>query len=225
LLAPCRLPLHLLINNAGVAGARGLTPSEFEWAFGVHHIGHFLLTRLLLERLIDSAPARVITVASRAHARASGIDWQAIRRPTASLLGIREYCTSKLANVLFSAELSRRLAATGVRTYALHPGVVDSGIWRRLPAPIRAINRLRLIDTVEGARTTLHCALSNSVAEQTGLYYSRCQLCSPGSLARDVRLAKDLWCRSDAWIAPYFTRPSTLGSSTNQMGVQAASAR
>jgi NAD(P)-dependent dehydrogenase (short-subunit alcohol dehydrogenase family) len=199
------LPLHLLINNAGAAGARGLTRPGFEWAFGVHHIGHFLLTRLLLERLIDSAPARVVTVASRAHARAAGIDWEAVRRPTASLLGIREYCTSKLANVLFSAELSHRLAATGVTTYALHPGVVDSDIWRRLPAPIRAINRLRMIDTVEGARTTLYCALSELVAEQTGLYYSRCQLCSPGSLGRDMRLAKDLWWRSDAWIAPYCT--------------------
>src|SRR5262249_21981204 len=104
-----RLPLHLLVNNAGVAGARGLTRSGFEWMFGVNHMGHFLLTQLLLERIKDSAPARIVTVASRAHRRVEGIDWRALQRPTATFTGVREYCVSKLANVLFSAELGRRL--------------------------------------------------------------------------------------------------------------------
>jgi len=108
-----RQPLHLLINNAGLAGARGLTSSGFELAFGVNHIGHFLLTMLLLPRLKTSAPARVVTVASRAHRRTGGIDWEAVHRPTATLLAVREYATSKLANILFSAELGRRLAGTG----------------------------------------------------------------------------------------------------------------
>ena len=97
------LPLHLLINNAGVAGAKGLTASGFELAFGVNHVGHFLLTRLLLDRLKQSAPARIVTVASKAHARARGIDWEAVRRPTQHTTGVPEYCVSKLANVLFSA--------------------------------------------------------------------------------------------------------------------------
>src|SRR5262245_56858869 len=118
------LPLHLLINNAGVAGARGLTRSGFEWMYGVNHMGHFLLTQLLLERIRDSAPARIVTVASRAHRRVGGIDWDAVQRPTSTFTGVREYCVSKLANVLFSAELGRRLEGGGVSTYSLHPGVV-----------------------------------------------------------------------------------------------------
>ena len=106
------LPLHLLINNAGLAGARGRTKSGFELAFGVNHIGHFLFTQLLLERIKHSAPARIVTVASRAHYRARGIDWDAVRQPTKTTAALPEYGVSKLANVLFSAELARRLQGT-----------------------------------------------------------------------------------------------------------------
>jgi NAD(P)-dependent dehydrogenase (short-subunit alcohol dehydrogenase family) len=119
-------PLHVLINNAGLAGARGLTKSGFELAFGVNHVGHFLLTTLLLDRIRASAPARIVTLASKAHYRAPGIDWDAVRRPTKTRTALHEYGVSKLANVLFSAELARRLAGTGVTTYSLHPGVVAS---------------------------------------------------------------------------------------------------
>jgi NAD(P)-dependent dehydrogenase (short-subunit alcohol dehydrogenase family) len=194
------LPLHLLVNNAGLAGTRGLTASGFEFAFGVNHMGHFLLTCLLLDRFKDSAPARIVTVASRAHTRARRIDWDAARRPTASLLGVKEYATSKLANVLFSAELGRRLKGTGVSTYALHPGVIDSDIWRTLPGPLRALNRLRLASVEEGARTTLHCALSAAAAGKSGLYYSDCRPAVPSPAARDVALAGELWRRSEAWV-------------------------
>lgn len=187
------LPLHLLINNAGVAGARGLTPSGFEWMFGVNHMGHFLLTQLLLERIRRSAPARIVTVASRAHRRAVGIDWDAVRRPTATLTGVREYCVSKLANVLFSAELARRLEGSGVSTYSLHPGVVDSDIWRTLPRPLRALNRLRLISTEEGAKTTLHCAVSVAAGEETGLYYSDARPTPASAAGQDKALAGELW--------------------------------
>src|SRR5512146_956482 len=103
------LPLHLLINNAGLAAARGETRQGFELAFGVNHLGHFLLTQLLLERIKSAAPARIVTVASKAHYRARGIDWDAVRAPTRSATGLHEYQVSKLANVLFSAELARRL--------------------------------------------------------------------------------------------------------------------
>lgn len=101
------LPLHLLINNAGVAGQRGLTQDGFEMAFGINHLGHFLLTQLLIEKLQSSRLSRVITVSSRAHKRASGFDWEALRQPTKSWTGIQEYANSKLANVLFSSELAK----------------------------------------------------------------------------------------------------------------------
>ena len=194
------LPLHLLVNNAGLAGARGLTPSGFEFVFGVNHMGHFLLTQLLLGRLRESAPARVVTVASRAHIHALGINWVALRRPTATLLGIREYAVSKLANVLFSAELGRRLRDSGVTTYALHPGVIDSDIWRRLPGPLRALNRLRLVSVEEGAKTTLHCALAPALADETALYYSDCRPVQPSPVGQDAVLAAELWQRSEAWL-------------------------
>src|SRR5262249_55837251 len=108
-----RLPLHLLINNAGVAGARGLTASGFEWMFGVNHMGHFLLTQLLLERIRRSAPARIVTVASRAHRRVGGIDWDGARRATTTIPGVRENSVAQLANGSFSAVLGCRLSGTG----------------------------------------------------------------------------------------------------------------
>ena len=78
------LPLHLLVNNAGVAGLRGLTKDGFEMTFGINHLGHFLLTQLLLKKLQSSGPSRIVTVSSRAHKRTAGIDWDALRRPTSS---------------------------------------------------------------------------------------------------------------------------------------------
>ncbi len=195
------LPLHLLINNAGLAGQRGLTASGFELAFGVNHMGHFLLTQLLLARLKASAPARIVTVASRAHYRASGLDWDMLRQPTRSRSGITEYSNSKLANVLFSAELGRRLAGSGVTTYALHPGVVASDVWRAVPWPIRPLMKLGMISTEEGARTTLHCATAPELASEAGLYYDKCQSRTPSVMGRDAALAAQLWQRSAQWIA------------------------
>lgn len=195
-------PLHLLVNNAGLAGARGLTASGFEHAFGVNYMGHFLLTLLLLDRLKDSAPARVVTVASRAHTRTSGIDWRALRRPTATLFGVREYAVSKLANVLFNTELSRRLRGCGVSSYALHPGVIDTEIWRTLPRPLRALNRLRLIPAEAGAQTSLHCALKAG-NDESGLYYSDCRPVPASPAGRDRKLAAELWRHSTEWIQQF----------------------
>ena len=199
------LPLHLLINNAGIAGAKGLSTSGFELAFGVNHIGHFLLTQLLLDRLKRSAPARIVTVSSRAHARVNGIDWDAVKRTTKSVTGLPEYGVSKLANALFSAELGRRLAGSGVSTYALHPGVVASEVWRSVPWPFRSLMKLTMISTEEGAATTLHCATSPEVAGETGLYYDKCRVKQPSRLVQDQALAAELWQRSEAWVAPYLT--------------------
>jgi NAD(P)-dependent dehydrogenase (short-subunit alcohol dehydrogenase family) len=195
-----KLPLHLLVNNAGVAGARGATRSGFELAFGINHMGHFLLTQRLLDALRHSAPARIVTVASRAHYRARGIDWDAVRRPTASTTGLPEYGVSKLANVLFTAELARQLAGSGVNAYALHPGVVASDIWRSVPWPLRGLLKLAMISTEEGARTSLYCATSAEVAGDSGKYYDRCKPKAPSAVAQDARLAAELWSRSEAWV-------------------------
>ena len=195
-----KLPLHLLVNNAGIAGIRGLTEDGFERMFGVNHLGHFLLTQLLLEPLQAAGPSRVVTVSSRAHKRTQGIDWDALRQPTRSLTGVREYAVSKLANLLFSAELARRLQGTQVSCYSLHPGVVDTEIWRALPDWMRPILRWRgLLTPEEGARTTLHCALHASQSE-SGLYYADCKPVRPCALGQDQALARELWERSEAWV-------------------------
>ncbi len=194
------LPLHLLINNAGLAAARGQTKQGFELAFGVNHLGHFLLTQLLLERLKSAAPARIVTVASKAHYRARGIDWEAVRAPTRSATGLREYQVSKLANVLLSAELARRLAGSGVTTYSLHPGVVATEVWRSLPWPLGRLLKLALISPQQGAQTSLHCATAASAAAETGLYYDQCKPKWPSRVAQDAALARDLWERSAAWV-------------------------
>jgi retinol dehydrogenase-12 len=192
------LPLHLLINNAGLA-ARGQTADGFELVFGTNHLGHFLLTNLLLERLRASVPARVVTVSSRAHYKAGGIDFEAVRRPTASVTALPEYSVSKLANVLFSAELARRAAGTGITTYALHPGVIASDIWRRVPWPMRPIMLSFMSSLEDGAQAVLDCAVNPARASETGLYYSEGHLKQPSRLAGDPELARRLWEESARW--------------------------
>ena len=194
------LPLHLLINNAGLAGAKGLTASGFELAFGTNHMGHFLLTQLLLDRVKQSAPARIVTVSSRSHTRACGLDWAALRQKTASPVGLVEYSNSKLANALFSAELSRKLAGTGVATYALHPGVVATDVWREVPWPFSSLMKLGMISVERGAATTLYCAAASECAGETGLYYDKCRVKTPSAMAQDPALAAELWRRSEAWV-------------------------
>ena len=193
------LPLHVLVNNAGLAGQRGHTKSGFELAFGTNHVGHFLFTELLLEKLKASAPARIVNVASTAHYNAKGIDWEAVRKPTRSLTALDEYAVSKLANVLFTKELARRLAGTKVTTYALHPGVVATDVWRRVPIGLRGLAKLFMKSAEDGAKTTIYCATSPAVAAETGKYYDDVKEKRPSKQADDLVLAAELWTCSEAW--------------------------
>jgi retinol dehydrogenase 12 len=191
--------LHGLINNAGLAGQRGLTSSGFELQFGTNHVGPFLLTGLLLDRIRESAPARIVNLSSEGHYRAGGIDFDAVRRPTRTRTGFHEYCVSKLANLLHAQELARRLEGTGVTTYALHPGVVASDIWRRVPWPVRSLMKLRMVSPEEGAATSLYCATSPDVAGESGRYYEDMMERQPGPAATP-ELASELWSRSLDWV-------------------------
>jgi len=192
-------PLHLLINNAGLAGAKGITEDGFELAFGVNHMGHFRLTQRLLDRVADSGGGRIVTVASDAHQRTEGIDFEAVRRQTATPTGFPEYCVSKLANVLFSAELARRCTERDVNTYALHPGVVATDVWRKVPWPIRPLAKMFMRSEDEGAATTIYCATSAELADHTGRYYVDCSEKPPSALSREEAPAQELWRRSEAW--------------------------
>jgi dehydrogenase/reductase SDR family protein 13 len=182
------VPLHVLINNAGLAGQRGITVSGFELAFGTNYLGPFLLTSLLLDRLRASGPARIVNVASGAHHSATGIDFDAVREPTKSL------------TVLHAQELARRLDGALVTTCALHPGVIASDIWRRVPWPARTLMKLRMRSPREGARTSLYCATSPDVANESGHYYDNARRSNP-SQAATPELAAELWDRSTAWVS------------------------
>jgi retinol dehydrogenase 12 len=191
-------PLHVLINNAGVAGRRGLTSDGFELIFGVNHLGHFALTTALLDCL-TSSQARIVNVASDAHLQAPGIDFDRLRRPARTVAAMREYAVSKLCNVVFTQELGRRLAGTGVTAYALHPGVVASDIWRRVPWPVRPLITRRMLTVDEGARTSLYCATAPELTEMTGRYYENCAEREPSPVATPD-LGAQLWEHSEEWI-------------------------
>jgi retinol dehydrogenase 12 len=194
-------PLHVLVNNAGIAGSRGLTKDGFELLFGTNHLGPFLFTTLLLPRLRASAPARIVNVSSKAHNDARGIEWDLLQQPTRTITSLREYGVSKLCNVLFTRELARGKAGAGVKSYALHPGVIASDIWRKIPWPIRPLLLSRMKSVEEGAQTSLHCATSSEVADHDGRYYDDRREKAASRLADDLLLAKTLWEKSEAWTA------------------------
>jgi len=189
--------LDVLVNNAGIFPARKiLTEDGFEAQFGVNHLGHFLLTHLLLDLLKASAPARVITVTSRLH-RFGSIDFASFRGETA-YGPWRAYFQSKLANLLFSNELARRLAGTGITSNALHPGGVKTGIMRDASPASRLFSLFFLNSLERGARTPVYLACSPEVEGVTGGYFIACKARRPARVARDEALAGRLWRASAA---------------------------
>lgn len=198
------LPLHGLINNAGVAAVRGLTADGFEHTFGTNHLGHYLFTNRLLDVIKRSAPSRIVNVASTAHYNAKTIPFDDLKTSTPTISGMPEYSVSKLANVLHAKSLAKRLKDDGVTTSSLHPGVVASDIWeRRLPRPIAKFIGLFMINTDDGALTTLHCATAPGLETKSGAYFDSCKEKTPSRPARDEALAEMLWERSEAWVAPF----------------------
>jgi NAD(P)-dependent dehydrogenase (short-subunit alcohol dehydrogenase family) len=193
-------PIHGLINNAGMAGARGLTKDGFELTFATNHLGHYLFTRLLLDRLKQAGHARIVNVASASHYQAKAIDWAALNKPTRSVTGLHEYAVSKLSNVLFTKELARRLDGSGVTTYAVHPGVVATDVWRNVPAPVRWVIKKFMITPEDGAVASLRCATDPALANETGRYYDvGGKEKEPNRLANDIELARTLWTKSAEW--------------------------
>jgi NAD(P)-dependent dehydrogenase (short-subunit alcohol dehydrogenase family) len=188
--------LSVLVNNAGVGPVKGVTEDGFEIHFGVNHLGHFMLTHHL--RRTFGPGTRIVQVSSEMHRRVDGIDFEAVRRRSKSFYGIKEYATSKLANILFASEMARR--QPDWRTYAVHPGLVDTGI---IPGYVKPLAR-RLLTPEEGADTVVWCATSTAVSDQSGLYYSLRTPLEPSAPAGDIGLAAELWNRSERWcgVAP-----------------------
>ena len=177
--------LHGLVNNAGVMNTpKGKTKDGFETQLGINHLGHFLLTGLLLERLKDSAPSRIVNISSCYHDKAVGKtglihfdDPHFKKRP---YNGWEAYAQSKLANVLHAKELGRRLADSGVTAVSVHPGWVRTDLIRHsMPVWLQdsllrpVFHLIGMINPVDGAQTTLHCLLDEQVVHQSGEYFSQ----------------------------------------------------
>jgi NAD(P)-dependent dehydrogenase (short-subunit alcohol dehydrogenase family) len=190
--------IDLLINNAGmVSSLHRMSVDGFELTFATNHLGPFLLTALLTDRL--SASARVINVASRIHYRGR-IEPDTITDARARYSSQAAYAQSKLANVLHTFALARRWSQTRICANCLHPGVVASNLlpwWLRVVKPL--ISRV-IFDCERGARTTLQLALSNEIAGISGRYFDENQLPQPAAaLANDVQLQDSLWRLSAQW--------------------------
>ncbi len=187
--------IDVLINNAGVFPPRlEHTEDGFEKQIGVNHLGHFLLTQLLLERLVASAPARVVHVSSMMHAGGK-IDFASFRTP-AKYSSMAAYRQSKLANILYSNELARRLAGRGVTSNALHPGGVATEITRDSPLWMRVAFKIIGASPEKGARTSVQLASSPDVAERSGEYFVSGKAAQTDPLAQDPALARALWDES-----------------------------
>jgi retinol dehydrogenase-14 len=195
--------LHVLVNNAGsVSARREVTEDGIERTLAVNHLGPFLLTNLLLDLLRRSAPARVVTVASAAH-RQGDMPFDDLQFENGGYAIMRAYARSKLANVLFTAELARRLTESGVTANCLHPGAVATNIWSHAPRyalPLLAVAKLFMISAAKGADTIVHLAASPEVEALTGGYYERNRKVLPSRLAQDEAIAKTLWEHSAAIV-------------------------
>jgi retinol dehydrogenase-14 len=189
--------LHVLVNNAGgVNKARRRTNDGLETTFAVNHLGYFLLTNLLLDLLVQSAPARVVSVASIGHRRGT-LDFDDLGFEGGGYSIMKAYARSKLANVLFASELAHRLAGTGVTSNSLHPGSVATNIWSGAPLwakPIIALLlRPRFVSAEQGASRVVQLAASAELEGVTGKYFENGRETAPSPLAQDEALARRLW--------------------------------
>lgn len=191
--------LDILINNAGIMMCpKWVTEDGFEMQFGVNHLGHFLLTNCLLDLLKKSAPSRIVIVSSLAHEKGQ-IHFDDINLDN-GYRREKSYRQSKLANVLFGKELAAQLQGSGVTVYSLHPGVIRTELGRHLFSTLPRWKRIiampimMLIKTPwEGAQTTIHCAVDENLANESGFYYSDCARKTPAPQAQDDAAAKKLW--------------------------------
>ncbi|XP_074051130.1 retinol dehydrogenase 14 [Macrotis lagotis] len=197
--------LHVLVNNAGVFRCpHGRTEDGFEMQLGVNHLGHFLLTNLLLARLRASAPSRVVVVSSALYRRGR-IRFEDLHGDAGYSRSF-SYSQSKLANILFTRELARRLEGTGVTANALHPGIVRTDLGRHLaiPWPLRPLFHLVswafFKSPEEGAQTAVYLASSPEVEGVSGKYFGNCKEEPLLPIAMDDSVARKLWDISEVMV-------------------------
>ena len=192
--------LDVLVNNAGLAPRkRSTTKNGLESTFGVNHVGTALLTLELLPALERTAPSRVVILSSGLHYRGK-MNWDDLQQARGRYDGIRAYNQSKLANVLFTKALARRLAGKGVTVNAVHPGVVATELTRAFPKPLMAIFKLFLLSPERGAECSLHVATSPDVAAMTGEYFEKSEPKTASRDARDEGQQERLWMVTEGLI-------------------------
>ncbi len=200
--------IDVLVNNAGIVSARHrMSVDGYELVFATNHLGPFLLTELLRGRMRSGG--RIINVASGAHRRGR-LDLASVTDPKARYRPVAAYDRSKLANVLSTFALARRLEGSGVTANCLHPGVVATHLLPRWLQTLKPWFSRQMLDEERGARTTLHLALSDKVAGANGLYFDEHQHAQQASAtARDVAVQEALWAASVRFTAPAETRISS----------------
>jgi NAD(P)-dependent dehydrogenase (short-subunit alcohol dehydrogenase family) len=197
--------LDVLINNAGaVFNTRQETVDGYEMTFGLNHLSYFLLTSLLLDVLKASAPSRIVNVASDAH-RGSSIDFNDLQNEKSyGMGGFGAYSRSKLANVLFTYELARRLAGTGVTANVLHPGFVATGFGhnssKMMSLAMSMIQRLFALTPEQGAETMIYVATSPEVEGVTGKYFDKNKAVQSSPQSYDEAGARRLWEISESLV-------------------------
>lgn len=191
--------LHLLINNAGIwETKRNLSADGIERNFAVNHLAPFLLTNLLLDTIKQSAPARIINVASEAHKQGkihfSDIEYEK------KFSSMGSYAQSKLANILFTKKLSQKLKGTGVTANCLHPGVVNTNLFDKMPSILKGLMNLFMISPQKGAQTTIYLATSPDVENISGEYFAKSQPKKPAPIALRQDVADKLWDLSEKYV-------------------------
>jgi NAD(P)-dependent dehydrogenase (short-subunit alcohol dehydrogenase family) len=189
--------LDVLVNNAGSGTRRRqMTADGYERTFAVNHLAPFLLTNLLLEQLKAGKAARVVTVSSRAH-RGAVLDFDDLNWERRKFSGLGAYGASKLANILFTVELARRLAGSGVTANCLHPGVVATNIFAAMGGRggkiFAMVFRPLLLSPANGAKTSIYLASSPEVANVSGKFFDKCREVAPTAAAQDAAAARRLW--------------------------------
>ncbi|MFT5280376.1 MAG: retinol dehydrogenase-12 [Bacteroidia bacterium] len=197
--------IDVLINNAGCfIGEKILNEDGIEMQFATNHIGHFLLTNLLLENLKTAGKARIICLSSMAHKSAKSLDLSDINYEKAEYKSWASYSRSKLCNILFARELGKRLEGTGVTTSSLHPGGVRTHIAEKNVSWYMKLGWIILkplmISVEEGAATSIYLASSPEVENITGHYWHKCKQVHGSSVSRNMNLAADLWKKSEELV-------------------------
>ncbi|MGA3123006.1 MAG: SDR family oxidoreductase [Polyangiaceae bacterium] len=196
--------IDVLLNNAGVfVPSRRTTVDGLEETFAVNHLGYFLLTSLLIDVLVASAPSRVVSVSSDAHRR-SRMRWDDLQFQDGRYKAFGAYGQSKLANILFTRELARRLDGTGVTANCLHPGLVASGFGHTYGGAfgvIVSLARPLMIGPEDGARTSVYLASSPDVTTVTGKYFTKCTERRPSAAALEDGAPERLWSVSERLTA------------------------